>query len=463
MRPQRTARLTGWMIGLLVSIGVAPGLSIPPAAGQTDAPQSRLATIKTELAAADSEIAALQNQKQSTEKNSASLSAKLVMIARQVQEIEQRSNKIDTLLAELDRSIAAKEDALNEQESDKQTTIAALTRLTRRPDTVELDDSDPLINRVRAAAVMRQIVPSIELQAAEIAKELTALSREKSVQEEAQQKLASSQSVLSDKRATLARLMDKQKSAQHELTKSLKKTTAKVNALRHEARDLEDLLKKIEQTKQQKATARANRPNLRSLNASAPSGPRPHLRSMKIKPASQTTTAQASRAAESQPVNVTREALSYRGDFAAQKGKLRLPARGRLMVGYGTRPYRGAAAQEGISLAIAPGAQVTASAPGKVVYSGPFRSMGGLVIINVGQGYHILIAGLAQIDVTLGQTLLAGEPIGNVSPQSRHTDWSNSTKQGQSPLLYVEIRRDGKPINPAYWFSREERRFAGLL
>ncbi len=457
MSLKRTACLTS----LLISLVLAAGGAVATFAAAPE-PQSRLATIKSELAAADKEIAALKAQKLAADKDSKGLSNKLVTIASQVQAVEQSSQKIDILLDELNHSIADKEEALNEQEADKQATIAALTRLTRRPDTIELDDSAPLINRVRAAAVMRQVVPSIESQAAEIAVELSALSREKAVQEEAQQKLAASRAVLKDKRATLARLVEEKQAAQNELNKSLERTTAKVDALRHEARDLEDLLGKIEQTRQQKAAAKENRPHLRSLGFDGPpSGPRPHLRSMKIKPA-------APQKAAKKPVDqsadpVTRDALSYSGDFAAQKGHLKLPARGRLTVGYGTRPYRGAAPQEGISLQVALGAQITASAPGKVVYAGPFRSLGGLVIINVGQGYHMLIAGLAQIDVALGQTLLAGEPIGIVAPQSGHTDQSNSGPDNKAPALYVEIRRDGKPINPAYWFTRDERHFAGLL
>jgi len=45
-----------------------------------------------------------------------------------------------------------------------------------------------------------------------------------------------------------------------------------------------------------------------------------------------------------------------------------------------------------------------------VVYSGPFRSYGQLLIINAGDGYHVLLAGMERIDVQLGQFVLAGEP-----------------------------------------------------
>lgn len=468
MRAGQTNRPIRLLIGLCLFATTCT--LVVSARGAEDEPQSRLTAIQAELAAAEQEVAALKANQDAAEKAQADLSGKLVVVARNVQAIEQSSQKIDRLLNELNQSIADKEDALNEQDSDKQATIAALTRLTRRPDAIDLDDSTPLINKVRAAAVMQRIVPSIELQAAEIATELTALSREKTVQEQAQQKLDDSQAALHDRRQKLARLMDEKKDKQAALSKSLETTTTKIARLQSEARDLEDLLHKIEQAKNQRATQQAAsqgtkpsgpRPNLRGLRTTSQSdAPRPNLLSLRA-PTTMRATQSVRASAQADPE--VQKALSYSGDFVAQKGKLRLPARGRLQVGFGARPYRGAAPQQGIKMAVANGAQVTASASGKVVYAGPFRSLGGLVILNVGQGYHLLMAGLTHIDVVLGQTLLAGEPVGIVMPQSRHTDGQNADDQGAAPSLYVEIRRDGKPVNPAYWFTRDERRFAGLL
>ncbi len=340
---------------LLLGLSLAGGAALTFAAAQE--PQSRLAAIKDELAAADQEIATLKARQQAADKDSASLSSKLVALAGEVQAVEQRSNKIDSLLTELNHRIADKEDVLNEQDSDKQATIAALTRLTRHPDTLELNDSSPLIDRVRAAAIMRAVVPSIENQAAQIAQELSALTREKTVQEDARQKLTTSHAVLDDKRAKLAGLIDEKKSSQAALAKSLEKTTAKVSALRHEAHDLEDLLRKIEQTKQQKAAARANRPHLRSLQAGGQaSGPRPHLLSMRLTP----TQAPASTGGTD---NVTREALSYSGAFAALKGQFPPPPRGPLTRGYGARHCRAAAPPVGSRLAASPSAHNTPSPP----------------------------------------------------------------------------------------------------
>ena len=59
----------------------------------------------------------------------------------------------------------------------------------------------------------------------------------------------------------------------------------------------------------------------------------------------------------------------------------------------------------------APAPQITAPCDGWVVYAGPFRSYGQLLILNAGGGYHVLLAGMERISVDLGQFVLTGEPV----------------------------------------------------
>src|SRR3979409_87325 len=75
------------------------------------------------------------------------------------------------------------------------------------------------------------------------------------------------------------------------------------------------------------------------------------------------------------------------------------------------RARGGRGAQKGIALAARAGAQVTTPCDGWVVYAGPFRSYGQLLILNAGGGYHVLIAGMERISVNIGQFVLTGEPV----------------------------------------------------
>ena len=103
-------------------------------------------------------------------------------------------------------------------------------------------------------------------------------------------------------------------------------------------------------------------------------------------------------------------------------------------------------------------AQVTSPSDGWIVYAGEFRSYGQLLIINAGGGYHILLAGMKRIDVTVGQFVLASEPVAVMGGPK-----SNSGEDGgkDRPLLYVEFRKDGRPINPAPWWAGSPQKVQG--
>jgi septal ring factor EnvC (AmiA/AmiB activator) len=109
-------------------------------------------------------------------------------------------------------------------------------------------------------------------------------------------------------------------------------------------------------------------------------------------------------------------------------------------------------------------ARVTAPCDGWVVYAGEFRSYGQLLIINAGGGYHVLIAGLSQMDVGPGQFVLAAEPIGTMSSAPRTAQLATErtgtgqTPKPSAPVLYIEFRKDGQPIDSGPWWSPSDQK-----
>jgi len=142
--------------------------------------------------------------------------------------------------------------------------------------------------------------------------------------------------------------------------------------------------------------------------------------------------------------------LSPAMSFAAAKGRISLPLNGIKVREFGTPDGLGGT-EKGISVASRAGAQVTAPADGWVVYAGPFRSYGQLLILNAGGGYHILLAGMERISVDLGQFVLTGEPVAVMGggPQSAAAV-ATGTRQ---PVLYIEFRKDGAPVDPSPWWA----------
>jgi len=111
-----------------------------------------------------------------------------------------------------------------------------------------------------------------------------------------------------------------------------------------------------------------------------------------------------------------------------------LPAQGKLIGGF-SEP----ANSKGIDIAGKLGQPVTASAPGKVVYSGSgLRGYGKLVIIKHNKTYLSAYAHNDQILVKEGQTVTRGQKIAEMG----NTD-------ADQVKLHFEVRRFGKPVDPA--------------
>jgi murein hydrolase activator len=127
---------------------------------------------------------------------------------------------------------------------------------------------------------------------------------------------------------------------------------------------------------------------------------------------------------------------------ARPRGQLTAPVAGKVFRSWGD-PTEGGPAT-GISYHTPPAARVVALCAGRVVFATPFRSYGLLLIVDCGGGYHAVLAGFDRLDVKVGQQVAAGEPVG-VMPA-----WEPGAS-GNRPALYVELRRDGQPVNPAPW------------
>jgi septal ring factor EnvC (AmiA/AmiB activator) len=136
--------------------------------------------------------------------------------------------------------------------------------------------------------------------------------------------------------------------------------------------------------------------------------------------------------------------------FASAKGILPMPINGIRIREFGASDGLGGT-EKGLSVTSRSGAQVTAPCDGWVVYAGPFRSYGQLLILNAGGGYHVLLAGMERISVDLGQFVLTGEPVAVMGggPQSAAAVATGSSQ----PVLYIEFRKDGAPVDPGPWWA----------
>ncbi len=135
--------------------------------------------------------------------------------------------------------------------------------------------------------------------------------------------------------------------------------------------------------------------------------------------------------------------------FAEARGRARAPVDGALVLGWGA-PGEGGQPQRGVTFATAPAATIVAPWHGTIVYAGPFRGYGVILILESSDGYHWLISGLGRLDVTSGQAVRSGEPVGLATAGGR-----------SNPVVYVELRRHGQPIDPGPWLAAPSGKVSG--
>jgi septal ring factor EnvC (AmiA/AmiB activator) len=134
-------------------------------------------------------------------------------------------------------------------------------------------------------------------------------------------------------------------------------------------------------------------------------------------------------------------ARPFTSDMAEGRGQLTAPVAGGIVRAFGADTEAGPAS--GVSYQAPPNARVVSPCGGRVVFAGPFRSFGLLMIVDCGAGYHFVMSGLERLDSQVGQTVQPGEPVG-VMP-----GWDPGTAENSRPTLYLELRKDGIPVNPA--------------
>lgn len=142
--------------------------------------------------------------------------------------------------------------------------------------------------------------------------------------------------------------------------------------------------------------------------------------------------------------NELQKGPAFASGFERAQGQIGYPAVGQIVIAYGARLQEGGRS-EGVTIRTRRAAQVISPYDGEIEFAGPFRSYGRVLIINVGSGYHVVLAGLATTFVDAGQEVLAGEPLGEMATDTRIV-----------PDLYMEVRQASAPLNPALWLKRPD-------
>ena len=379
----------------------------------------------------------------------AKLNNDLINSGKNVQASEAKLSETEAKLAELTDQVNLIKNSITERKETIVKMLSAMQRIGRTPPPALVTRRDDALAVVRSAMLLADVFPELKYQADNLSHELVGMVTLENGIREQRDAEKSERDRLASEQARLDRLLEKKRRAIAQGEAELASIKQAVADQAQTVTDLSELIDRLDariakvevaQYDAEIAAEKALRAREQQRALATPA----NESVVEIKPDS-------TKVAFASP-----DRLKPAMPFEAAKGTLRLPVQGRRVKRFGDADASGGTVK-GISLQTRPEARITAPADGWVVYAGEFRSYGQLLIINAGGGYHVLLAGMSRIDVSLGQFVLAGEPIAVMG---------NSTTPGQGddssrPVLYVEFRKDGRPIDPDPWWAEASEKVQG--
>jgi len=413
--------------GLLISTAAAQTAKTQIAAPDPEAIKQR--TQELEAAREQQKRAAEQQEKLKADiaaigQDRTKLNQQLIDIAGRVRDIEGQIADTEGRLRPLDARELQIRASLESRRDEIAEVLAALQRAGRRAPPALIVRPEDALQSLRTAMLLGAVVPEMRARATMLASDLGELvTLRKNISEE-RDRLATDRDRLNSDRTRLAALVQERQKNQADAERDMEAERQRAATLSRQADTLQDLIAKMEQ----------------DVKAAAKAAAAAELKGTPV-------------ALNGKPdLGALRDPgrLSPAIAFASAKGLLPTPVNGTRIRNFGGSDGVGGQ-EKGISIATRPAAQVTTPCDGWVVYAGPFRSYGQLLILNAGGGYHILIAGMERISVNIGQFVLTGEPVATMGSTSQVA--SILAAAPSQPVLYVEFRKDGTPIDSGPWWA----------
>lgn len=403
-----------------------------PAAGlrAEDAAPQRLNEVERAISADRERLADATRRADALAREVTEIRAEQIQAARAAQAHGQEVLQIDERLEALKGDEGRMTAALERRRQELADVVTALLRRARVPPEALL--ALPLSPRetVQGAILLNAARPEIERQANSLAADLSRLAETRARMREQRAQRETALAALEAEEDRLDRLLKRKAVVLQRTEGEAERLARRMQELTTAARDLKDLIDRLEAERRAREDEQ-----VRILSSFQPIPKPPPPGPMPAPPAPQPSVATPPAVvALPPPAELARP-------FGEARGLVATPVAGRLSRRFG-EPDEQSQPAKGLVYEARAGAAVVAPYDGRILFAGPFRGYGLILIIEHGEGYHSLLSGLGRIDGGVGQWVLAGEPVGAMSPATEG-----------NPRLYLELRRQGHPINPQPWLA----------
>ncbi|MFD2345098.1 peptidoglycan DD-metalloendopeptidase family protein [Sinorhizobium terangae] len=413
--------------------------TVDPAADlalRRDSTRSELDALSKTITLSRERAEALEQTIAEIDKSSEALRAAIVESASKRRGLEQQiadgENKLNDLRVKEDvvrRSLRGRRGVLAE-------VLAALQRMGRNPPPAILVTPEDALASVRSAILLGAVVPEMREQTDSLVADLKALADIRSGIGKQREELTAAMTANLEEERRMSMLVTEKEKLRQQNANELAVEQRKAQELASQATNLEGLISSLENeissVRDAAAAARAQEEERRRM--------------------SEAEREEAREIARNAVPDKNRIAPAY--VFSELRERLAYPVAGSLLRQFGDADGTGHSLQ-GIMLETNAGALVTTPADGWIVYAGSFRSYGQMIILNPGDGYHIVLSGMENVSVRTGQFVVAGEPLATMGAK-RVASAAALALETDRPTLYIEFRKDGKPVDSRPWWSAAE-------
>jgi septal ring factor EnvC (AmiA/AmiB activator) len=386
--------------------------------------RKRLKDDKTLLDAKEKRSRELEANAEKLRREIKAIADRLVETGKHIQASEARLSVIETNQGKLEQQEAELRESLARRHGTLSALLATLQRMGRNPPPVMITRRKDALTMVRSAMLLAPAIPELQSQAEVLAKDLTQLSQVIQSSRAESERLRAEKLQHEKARVRLASLQENKRTAGAQYQAELENLRKEVARIAGSVKEVNELLSKLD--KELPEHTQDGKAGAKDAIVMAPSQKSPSAM-VRIKP---------------------------QIPFAQAKGQLPLPIPGIRVISFGEKTKHGGLSKN-IGIQARYGGTVVSPCDGTVLYAGEFRNYGQLLIISPGDGYHVLISGLSQMDVQVGQSVLMGEPVGVMSSAARGAE----DKAG--PVLTVEFQKDRRSIDPDPWWSGASRKGQG--